>query len=417
MSEQCARTSWSQRWSHQVKLSGGYTLLELLIVGVLISVLMAGIWSLFRNWSRLYTRGERRVVQLQLLRSLCDQFTDDVHASAQAPPVAVNRSAPQTGGTPAPDSSPSTGASHAALVGGSDWLILEIVAPAAPWPSGDEETAEEGGMSIAADDSRDSDRVVSDVRRVVYTFAPPDQDEGDSLSSLVEEMAKADDTELVVEEAAQAAPFSGLLRLAVGWDTPLLSAGAAESGAGATSSGSRSDAFRLREAVVGTGATSEAEPWSPVDAMPSATMELNSSPLTADPAGFAAESEPLAGILERDEVPEVIWFELRYYDGASWQTSWDSQAQGRLPVAVEMRFELQVADPHADEVDEPVLSEGGERELVGERQTPAEEAADLRDELSSGSTPTDEISALGGGESKETPYYRCVVFLQAKEGR
>ena len=29
----------------------------------------------------------------------------------------------------------------------------------------------------------------------------------------------------------------------------------------------------------------------------------------------------------------------------AWQSSWDSQTQGRLPVAVEMRFEVQVADP------------------------------------------------------------------------
>ena len=68
--------------------ANGYTLLELLIVGVLVSVLMAGVWSLFRNWSGLYERGEQRVQHMQLVRSLCDQFTDDVHAAAQVGPPA-----------------------------------------------------------------------------------------------------------------------------------------------------------------------------------------------------------------------------------------------------------------------------------------------------------------------------------------
>ena len=66
----------------------GYTLLELLIVWVLVTVLMAGVWSLLRNWSGLYERGEQRVQHMQLVRSLCDQFTDDVHAAAQVAPPA-----------------------------------------------------------------------------------------------------------------------------------------------------------------------------------------------------------------------------------------------------------------------------------------------------------------------------------------
>ena len=37
--------------------------------------------------------------------------------------------------------------------------------------------------------------------------------------------------------------------------------------------------------------------------------------------------------------------EFRYFDGASWQSSWNSESQGRLPVAVEMRYELKIEEP------------------------------------------------------------------------
>ena len=70
----------------QNRTASGFTLLEVLIVGILTSLLMLGIWSLFRTWSRLYERGERRVHAAQLVRSLCDQFTDDVRSVAYVAP-------------------------------------------------------------------------------------------------------------------------------------------------------------------------------------------------------------------------------------------------------------------------------------------------------------------------------------------
>ena len=93
---QAAPTLW-RAWPGDARIAvRGYTLLELLIVGVLVSVLMAGVWSLLRNWSGLYARGEQRVQHMQLVRSLCDQFTDDVHAAAQAAVPDTNHSTPQS---------------------------------------------------------------------------------------------------------------------------------------------------------------------------------------------------------------------------------------------------------------------------------------------------------------------------------
>ena len=104
-----------------------------------------------------------------------------------------------------------------ALVGGADWLILEVIQPANPWQG--RHIEEDISSRIPRTASDTSERVVltaPELRRIVYTFAPPESDIVDSLSSTVAEMAAADDTELVGRrEETEEPPFSGLLRLAV----------------------------------------------------------------------------------------------------------------------------------------------------------------------------------------------------------
>jgi hypothetical protein len=284
---------------------------------------------------------------------------------------------------------------NVALVGGTDWLILEVIQPANPWQGQDvSETAESNtyGGSVA------SDRVAlaaPEYRHVVYTFAPPESEVTDSLSSAVADMAAADDTELVAgEEDSEEPPFSGLLRLAVAHESPLVSSGRTTAGA---SSGSRDEAFRMREEVVGGSETND-------------LMVEITAPVVETSFNSSADADPLFGILDRDEVPEVVSFELRYYDGTSWQSSWDSHTQGRLPVAVEMRFQLQMPDRA-----EAVSTEDGEAELVESPATRAAENMPLPAEQSVMSSSPDEMSVVGAGAAAETPYYRCVVFLEAAD--
>lgn len=47
--------------------------------------------------------------------------------------------------------------------------------------------------------------------------------------------------------------------------------------------------------------------------------------------------------MQADLLSEVVSFRLRYFDGESWHSSWDSRERRELPVAVEMRFRL--SDP------------------------------------------------------------------------
>ena len=239
-----------------------------------------------------------------------------------------------------------------------------------------------------------------ELRRIVYTFAPPESDVVDSLSATVADMAAADDTQLVSGEQSQEPPFSGLLRLAVASESPLVSSGGVTGalGASATSRGTRDEAFRLRDTVVGGAANTDELP-----------LEIT-APAPETERRSSADADPLAGILDRDEVPEVVWFELRYYDGATWRNSWDSETQGRLPVAMEMRFEVKVADPAQE-----VPTEDGETELVDASTSRSAQEMPVPAEKSAMSLSMDETAVGREGGVAETPYHRCVVFLEAMD--
>ena len=193
------------------------------------------------------------------------------------------------------------------------------------------ETAE-SNMYGASDPS---DRVVlaaPELRHVVYTFAPPESEITDSLSSSVAEMAAADDTELVAgEEETRGAAVLGTAA------TGRCSRIAARIVGQDDRQGPPADRVTRRFACARRS-------WVGPNRM-ILSREICRAGLWRRSLDASADADPLAGILDRDEVPEVVWFELRYYDGTSWQSSWDSHTQGRLPVAVEMRFELQVAEP------------------------------------------------------------------------
>jgi prepilin-type N-terminal cleavage/methylation domain-containing protein len=63
----------------------GFTLLELLLATALAAVLMMGIWSLLSMYNRLFTKGQGKAEQAQLVRALLQQLTDDLHAAIQDP--------------------------------------------------------------------------------------------------------------------------------------------------------------------------------------------------------------------------------------------------------------------------------------------------------------------------------------------
>jgi hypothetical protein len=58
-----------------------------------------------------------------------------------------------------------------------------------------------------------------------------------------------------------------------------------------------------------------------------------------------------------DAVPEVTRLQFHYFDGASWLGYWDSEQAGRLPVAIEIVFDLQPEEPSDDELADEQVGE------------------------------------------------------------
>ncbi|MFW6170896.1 MAG: type II secretion system protein GspJ [Planctomycetota bacterium] len=351
----------------------GFTLLEVLIVGVLTSTLMIGVWSLFHTWGRLYERGERRVRQAQLERSLSDQFTDDVRSVAYVMPP------PREGKRSNSDASrQQSRGGNRALVGGADWMVLDLIQPPNPFalPGGKENSQ--------GTDSNNQGLQAPELQRVMYTFQPPESEESGGLSSFVEEMAEADDSVVVGEsEEAASEPFSGLLRIAIPVERHReLTTGSSGTGVAQRSSGLREATWALRNLV---GGRSQQRPTNPLQ----------------------GNSRTSATQLGQDEVPEVTAWEFRYYDGSGWTSSWDSRAEGQLPQAVELRFKLR-----KEGGDEPLTSSDGETERVEAEPSGAGEE-DSSAELETGSSRGLTAEESGGSQA-ETPYFRCVVCLRPR---
>jgi type II secretory pathway pseudopilin PulG len=370
-----------------------YTLLELLIVGVLLSVLLLGVWSLFRSWSGLYERGEVRARRLQLARSLCDQFAEDLLA------VTPGATLPTASSDSASSSSRAAGESAAlaeqnALVGGADWIVLSVVQPANPWR---DLAAGEEPRDVLSEPSTELALAAPELCRVVYSFTPPEPEFIDSLSSRVAELAAEDDTELVAEESEATEPASGLSRLVVAHEAAMDASGAAL--LEMHRAGSRDDAL---------GATAVSPPLA--GAADYGTAAEGAS--TAMPSReLPADADRARGILQRDEVPEVESFSLRYFDGTTWLASWNSQSQGRLPVAVELRFTLKV---EAAEQPEPELREG--ETLADTEPVSLRESTPLRDE--SDNLTSSQRDAAGADADEELPaYQRWIVLLGPATGR
>jgi len=71
--------------------AGGFTLLEIIIAAALTVTLLAGLWSLFHVYTRLFEVGQEKTERAQLVRALLDQMTDDLHSAIQDPVVPQGR--------------------------------------------------------------------------------------------------------------------------------------------------------------------------------------------------------------------------------------------------------------------------------------------------------------------------------------
>ncbi len=377
-----------------------YTLLEVLIASVLVTALMFAVWSLLRTWSQLYDKGQARTQMSQLVRSLSDQFTEDVQSvvvpatpsgrrtSSQFRAAPADESTSDSSGQPRdePDSDvdeslQSTVSSfdvrEVALVGGKDWLVLDVVRTPNSWQRTNEEPPaelqNESGPQV----------YVPDLQRVIYTFqAAVEASESDGLS-----------------DTSESRP--GLLRLAMAREFvgELEDQGASAQGPSRGTS-LRTSIFEFRDRIL-LGDTYDLS-----SAIESQQPEVDEEAFVVPEVDLALESrDGRQGVLEEDFVPEIRWMEFRYSNGSTWSDSWDSSNGRGLPVAVEIRFELAQVEPVEEAVnpdEETDSPDDGVMSLDEEMQT---ESFVDEEPLWTDDAMVDET------QTEETPYHRCVVVL------
>ncbi|MCA9184353.1 MAG: hypothetical protein R3E01_30805 [Pirellulaceae bacterium] len=371
------------RQSDSVRHSG-FTLLETIIALGLVATLLTLCWSLFATYTKLEERSQSSATKLQLVRALHLQMASDLRritllkpedsgalraaqaqeAIWQVPTVPLdgsNSASPySTSGLTATDNTPvTTNRAITALVGNEEKLTLlvgqlhvdellsregdaSLMPPDGPFAmqaSGDESSQQEGDNLEPSTEKP----VAGGLSEIVYAFTsyPVPMDRGTFNDSEIPEAESNDNLGRPV------APGT----LTVGGDASL------ETQTISNTMGLLRTERALQQSGTVLGEQSRDGASPPTDTRLNRGVPdpaFASSELTMDVGAQATDPNGIIPREIRDDVPEVVRFRLRYFDGQHWQSSWDSMAKKQLPLAIEVAFDL---DPNADGRQAPRLAE------------------------------------------------------------
>jgi prepilin-type N-terminal cleavage/methylation domain-containing protein len=287
------KKDWTNSWVCQIGRLGGFTLLEMLIASFLIGVILLALWSLSSVYTRLFETGLRRVETVQVVRALVEQLRRDLLHAVQDPIGGITsgerRSVPVR---------------RFGLFGSETELRLDVLQRL---PNGGPSDGEYGEVASGATGVRQAR--LPELRTVYYRFRPSQDLEAFSETS--EELHGE-----LVQTSERSPVISGLLRWEEDFETPL--AAKSEGGGQAPPidiSAASGGASRQGKGVTGF--------FSSPASLPELYQELEKT--------FGPHVLYL---------PEVSDFRLRYFDGQSWSSRWDSIARRALPVAIEVVFRV-----------------------------------------------------------------------------
>ncbi len=310
----------------------GFTLLEVLLATVLMSALLLTLWSLIGTYTALFATGQARTEQSQIARSLLQQISDDLAGAIQdtaarprlegAPPsglppadagkqigAGLPSSADANSSAVSTDNSNggSTAVRRFGLFGSLHELRLDVLQTAAA----------EVGIAAARSDVDEAEMVsnqfdvdkktpcrVPELRTVYYKFKQPRAAEKEE-STTTQTTTQEDKGSLREETPA------GLIREEIDFET--------RNPAGLLASDEDADSLGESDTLANDAESSETEKKIE-DRLDDGSLLL---------------------------APEVVGMEFRYFDGSVWTSQWDSIAKESLPVAVEVRMQIESLDPRA----------------------------------------------------------------------
>jgi prepilin-type N-terminal cleavage/methylation domain-containing protein len=278
--------------------SAGYTLIEMLIASVLVAALMSTVWGLLAMYNSWLTAGRTQAEQRQLIRSLTERLTADLHILTL----------------------PDSGRTIKFLSSPTDSLTAEPIIE--PSPTTDSEIL----MDPLTQSMEPSAEAIPDPLTWLQSLQLPTDPATPLNISLFGTQSRL---RLVLPPDADQSPqFPGSYTTPGGpsvviWEfIPWGSAGQTNLplSSGLTRLEWNHQTFRnLTASLIGSTATA-------------ATVE-NSSPQPQQP--------------RIDAIPEAVAVVFEYFDGRTWQPAWNSDAQATLPAAVRIRMHV-VSPPDAE---------------------------------------------------------------------
>ncbi|MEZ6120841.1 MAG: prepilin-type N-terminal cleavage/methylation domain-containing protein [Pirellulaceae bacterium] len=331
-----------------------FTLVEIVISVVLISVLLVGLYSLLSIYRNAYEKSVLRTEESQLIRGLQQQLEADLRSAYLtvdrqqergrrqriAPPVRIQSAdssdlqdeplemdqeiEPPTFDLIDEITSARWAAERIGLFGNSYGLVVDVLDQ--PPTASSSPTAMSGTLNpvdsteltspLATTPNSINGMASSGMAAEISLFSPP--------PSLKRRMVYVFSEKL---EAAKKGVPTGLIRWE--WtdaDLQRLQANQADTDLFSILWEAKPDLF-----YEPTEGGSSDTPWT------SSNTSI-AAPEMADPALTLMTPELMQRL---EHLPEVVYLRFRYFDGSQWQDRWDSQSAGMLPVAVEVQFRLE----------------------------------------------------------------------------
>ena len=331
---------------------GGYTLVEMLIASVLVAALMSVVWGMMSMYNSYLTAGQAQATEQQLTRSLLQMLERDLQ-SVSAPdtnPTVVpslemtNESSALSAEPPAPlvdpfaadplssDTDPALNEpsvfagrasgnslaipSQVSLVGNSSSMKLSIEQP----------TKEIPPVLGATPGPSDTSVPVGDPAFPASTPAPePVAASEDSIS--VEGVApKVSEYQTIIWQFQAPGMIGGNQSLQAGLYRIQ------------TESLSLQSALNQQDSLLEDSA---AESDASVDRTTLETLLFPPANAQAESSGATPTAEtPVQNVPKFDLIPEVVSCRFEYFSGSSWASTWNSEQQQSLPLAIRVRMQL-----------------------------------------------------------------------------
>lgn len=325
----------------------GYTLVEMLIASVLVAALMSVVWGMMSMYNSYLTAGQAQATEQQLKRSLLQMLERDLQSvstpdtnpkvvpslemasesSAFSDEQPASPLDPLSTGTDLSLDEPSVFAglvtketlaipSQVSLVGNSSSMKLSIEQP----------TIETSPVASQTPDNSDTTAPIVDPAITAATSTP-------------EPIASPDDSISVEGIAPKVSEYQTII-----WQfqAPGMIAGNQSLQAGLyriqTESLSLQSALNQQETLLEDSA---AESDASVDRTTLETLLFPPANTQAESSGATPSAEAsIQTAPEFDLIPEVVSFRFEYFGGSSWASTWNSEQQQSLPLAIRVRMQL-----------------------------------------------------------------------------